>query len=260
MSATKASTRVGSRKRRPSRSTERGGLQSVPSATPRAELPSRHPPATERGRQSRQRILDAAESIFGREGYFQASIADIVREAGVAQGTFYVYFRSKQHVFVELLHSLAAAVHEAVAAAIANARDRIEEEELGFAAFFSVVNQRPHFYRIIRQAEFVDPVAFRNYYATFVPGYVKRTREAMAKGSVRRMDPETLVYCMMGIADFVGMRWPYWMRKPIPADVFQAMMEFIRFGIDNRTEALEEPRRKRSATGRGRAANAVRVA
>lgn len=214
-----------------------------PSQRDQQSLP---PPATERGRQSRQRILDAAETIFGSKGYFQASIADIVREAGVAQGTFYVYFRSKQHVFVELLQSLAAAVQAAVVPAIASASDRIEEEELGLAAFFLVVHQRPHFYRIIRQAEFVDPDAFRNYYATFVPGYVKRTRQAMAKGTVRRMDPETLVYCMMGIADFVGMRWPYWMRKPIPQDVFRAMMTFIRFGIDARDDASERCDGKRS--------------
>lgn len=204
--------------------------------TPRARGAGRDvlTPTTERGRQSRQRILNAAEVVFGNKGYFPASITDIVREAGVAQGTFYLYFRSKQHVFVDLLESLALTVLDATRAAAADARDRIEEEELGFAAFFSIVNEHPHLYRIVRQAEFVDPQAFRSYYATFVPGYVKRLREAMDRGVVRRMDPETLVHCLMGIADFVGMRWPYWTGKPIPPDVFDAMMQFIRFGIDTR--------------------------
>lgn len=183
--------------------------------------------------------------VFGNKGYFPASIADIVREAGVAQGTFYLYFRSKQHVFTDLIESLARTVREAMRAAVANARDRIEEEQRGFAAFFSIVNEHPYLYRIVRQAEFVDPGAFRGYYATFVPAYVKRLGAAMSRGSVRRMNPETLVYCLMGIADFVGMRWPYWTGKPIPSDVFDAMMQFIRLGIDPRDGAPRRPARRR---------------
>lgn len=201
-------------------------------------------PTTERGRRSRERILKAAETVFGKKGYFPASVADIVREAGVAPGTFYLYFKSKQHVFADLLDALAQSVREFARAASADARDRIEEEELGLAAFFSIVNKHPHLYRIVRQAEFVDPQAFRNYYATFVPGYVKRLSEAMERGTVRRLDPETLAHCFMGIADFVGMRWPYWTGEPIPPYVFDSMMQFIRFGIDTR-ETPDRSARKR---------------
>lgn len=182
--------------------------------------------------------------VFGTQGYFQASISDIVREAGVAQGTFYVYFESKRDVFVDLVRSLANTVREALAAAVARAKDRIEQEEIGFAAFFSVVRQHPHLYRIVRQAEFVDPPTFREYYETFLPGYARGLRSAMDKGSVRRMDPETLAYCLMGIGDFVGMRWPYWTEKPVPPKVFETMMKFIRLGIDAREPSAPAGRRK----------------
>ena len=50
----------------------------------------------------RQQLLDAARVCFAREGYAGASVSAIVREAGVAQGTFYVYFESKQAVLTEL--------------------------------------------------------------------------------------------------------------------------------------------------------------
>lgn len=211
-------------------------------------------PATERGRRTRRRILSAAETSFGERGYFPTSIADIVREAGVAPGTFYLYFRSKEHVFAELLHSLAQTVRKIARAASAGARDRIEEEQLGLAAFFSIVHEHPHLYRIVRQAEFVDPQAFRNYYATFVPGYVKRMNEAMERGTLRRLDAETLAHCLMGIADFVGMRWPYWTGKPIPDDVFDSVMQFIRFGVDARGIAPAPRAQKRGSPRRQRAA------
>jgi AcrR family transcriptional regulator len=52
--------------------------------------------------QRRKQILDAARAVFGEKGYESATISDIVRKAGVAQGTFYLYFDSKKSVVVEL--------------------------------------------------------------------------------------------------------------------------------------------------------------
>ncbi|MBT3995506.1 MAG: TetR/AcrR family transcriptional regulator [Chloroflexi bacterium] len=52
--------------------------------------------------QRRKQILDAARAVFGDKGYESATISDIVRKAGVAQGTFYLYFESKKSVVIDL--------------------------------------------------------------------------------------------------------------------------------------------------------------
>ena len=52
--------------------------------------------------QRRQQILAAARSVFDEKGYESATISDIVGKAGVAQGTFYLYFDSKKGLVVEL--------------------------------------------------------------------------------------------------------------------------------------------------------------
>jgi AcrR family transcriptional regulator len=200
---------------------------------PRQGVPAkRAAPVTERGRQSRQRILDAAEKVFGVKGYFNASISDITREAGVGLGSFYVYFVSKHAVFVEVLEGLARLIRRTTREALEKGRSRIEEEELGFAAFFRLIDSHPYLYRIVRQAELVDPAAFRAYYAGIVERYGQRLRKGMEEGEIRTLDPETLVYCLLGIGDLIGMRWPYWTGKPIPPEVFDAMMQFVRHGID----------------------------
>ena len=49
--------------------------------------------------EKRQRILEAAVRIFGRRGYHDAKIAEIASEARVAEGTVYLYFRNKEHLF-----------------------------------------------------------------------------------------------------------------------------------------------------------------
>jgi AcrR family transcriptional regulator len=215
-----------------------------PAGQARPAPPVRTEPLTERGRQSRQRILDAAERVFGQKGYFPASITDITREAGVAQGTFYVYFKSKQDVFVEVLETFARTIRATTRAALDGASNRVEEEERGFAAFFSIVDRHPQLYRIVRQAEFIDPGAFRRYYSTIVRSYAARLRAAMDRGEVRAMDTETLAYCLLGVGDLVGMRWPYWTGKPIPHDVFESMMQFIRHGIDPGRDARPGARKR----------------
>ncbi len=51
----------------------------------------------------RREILSAAARVFAARGYHQASVSDILEEAGIARGTFYLYFRSKRAVFGELI-------------------------------------------------------------------------------------------------------------------------------------------------------------
>src|SRR5947209_18779444 len=96
-------------------------------------------PMTARGEATRRRILDAAEEVFGELGYYEASISEITRRAGIAQGTFYIYFRSKHEVFAEVVEDIGKRLRSATRAAIAEAPDRLEAERRGFAAFFEFV-------------------------------------------------------------------------------------------------------------------------
>src|SRR5262245_41774951 len=52
--------------------------------------------------QNRQSILDAAREVFGELGYETATVRDIIRRTGLAAGTFYNYYRSKEEVFTAL--------------------------------------------------------------------------------------------------------------------------------------------------------------
>jgi AcrR family transcriptional regulator len=52
----------------------------------------------------RQAILRAAISVFARGGYFNSKVADIAREAGVADGTVYLYFKNKDDILVSIFN------------------------------------------------------------------------------------------------------------------------------------------------------------
>src|SRR5687767_15687178 len=68
----------------------------------------------------RERILDAAERIFARDGFFAAKVADVAREAGVADGTIYLYFKSKDDLLISLFESRMKQVNDELERAIAS--------------------------------------------------------------------------------------------------------------------------------------------
>src|SRR5437868_1277393 len=80
----------------------------------------------DRGGDKRERILAAAERIFARHGFFAARVSEIAKEAGVADGTIYLYFKSKDDLLISLFESRMKQVNADLRAAIAD-RPPIEQ-------------------------------------------------------------------------------------------------------------------------------------
>lgn len=188
-------------------------------------------PVTVRGEQTYRRLLEAAEEVFGELGFRRASVAEIVRRAGVAQGTFYQYFGSKEEIFRELVRHMGHELRKAIAAAVAGLQDRFEMEREGYRTFFNFVRRHRNLYRIVLESQFVDETVYREYYARLADGYLRGLARAAAAGQVRPLDPETVAYCLMGIAHFLGMRWVLWEGREPPDEVVEAAMEFIQHGL-----------------------------
>ena len=165
---------------------------------------------SQRGAQTRTRLVDAAEKMFSELGYPDASIVKITEAAGVAQGTFYLYFASKQEIFEEVVLDLNRRVRRAVNAEAEKGKNRVEQELLGFRAYFRFTAEHPALYRVIRQAEFVSPRTLALHYELFQEGYVAGLKSAMERGEIAKADPETLAWALMGIAELIGMRAILW--------------------------------------------------
>ena len=187
---------------------------------------------TSRGERTRHRLLAAAESVFADLGYHEASIVKITEAAGVAQGTFYLYFEGKQQIFDELVEDLNRRVRRAMTDASALARDRLEAERLGFQAFFRFTAEHPALYRVIREAEFVSPRVLRLHYERIVSGYVRGLDAARSSNEIADLDPHVAAWVLMGIGEMIGMRWVLWGEtNEVPSDVFDEVMRFIQRGL-----------------------------
>ena len=191
---------------------------------------------TSRGEATRQKLLKAAEEIFGAKGYFNTSIVDITLKAGVAQGTFYVYFPGKKDIFQELVRELSRSLRHEITEASSAIGSRQRAEELGFATFFSFIKEHRNLYRIVQEVQFVDEELYKWYYRRFAEGYIKGLEAAMSEGEFRYLDSEVVAYALMGIAEFLGMRWVLWEKEDVPEAALTAAMQLIMEGLLPRVE------------------------
>lgn len=170
--------------------------------TPAARIPS-----TRRGRETREAILRAAEEVIGQRGYSAASITDITRAAGIAQGTFYIYFEGKEHVFRELVAEMGRLTRKTLSAAAAGAKDRLGAERLGLKAFLDIAAARPTLYNIVEEARFVDPDSYNDYFTSFARGYARNLEAAAREGEIRPGNALIRAWALMGMAVTLGERF-----------------------------------------------------
>ncbi|PCD02073.1 TetR family transcriptional regulator [Sphingomonas spermidinifaciens] len=188
-------------------------------------------PRTERGRRTLRAILDAAAAEFGEKGFHEGSISGITRRAGVALGSFYTYFDSKDAVFRALVRDMSAQVRDHVAPAIRAAPDGIAAEQAGLSHFIDFVRAHKEIYRIIDEAEFVDAESFRAHYATTAERIEARLRAAAARGEVRADVGAAHAWAIMGMNVFLGLRFGVW-EEDRPAEAIAAeMADFLRHGL-----------------------------
>jgi len=186
----------------------------------------------EGGEATRKALLRAAERLFGQAGFHKTTVAEITYVAGVAQGTFYLYFPSKTDIFVALVQEINRELRWATRTAISGVSDRRDAECLGFQAFFKFISRHPEAYRIVREAEFVDKGLGRWYYQRLAGAYARELGKAMERGEIRLMAPEPLAYALLGIGHFIGLRWIVWEhRERLPEAVLRDTLDFILHGI-----------------------------
>lgn len=210
-------------------------VQSAPRSTPSSPASDGKAPRTARGERTLRRILDAALEEFGDRGFSDASIVGITSRAKVALGTFYTYFDSKDAVFQELVRDMSTQVRDHVAPAVAGAKDGLDVERLALAAFLRFAAEHKQVYRIIDEAEFVDPEGFRAHYETTAARIAARFAEAAKRGEVR-LDPspiaaDVVAWAVMGANVFLGLRFAVWGSEDAD-DVAAVFNRLLRSGLE----------------------------
>jgi AcrR family transcriptional regulator len=176
--------------------------------------PSDKTPRTARGERTLRRILDGARKEFGERGFSDSSIVGITQRAGVALGTFYTYFDSKEVLFQALVRDMSAQVAATAAPAFVGSAHALDAARHGLELFLQFARDHRDIYRIIDEAEFVDPGAYREHYETTATRIAARFVAAREKGEIADDlsddDLEILAWASMGANVFLGLRYSVW--------------------------------------------------
>lgn len=188
-------------------------------------------PKTARGKRTRDKLLQAAEIEFGDKGFHSAAISAITYRAGVALGTFYTYYESKEEIFHDLVSYMSQRTRRWIGERVAGAPDRMAAERLGIEAYIEFARHHKGIYRIITEAEFVANDAYREHYESFASAYRDNLKAAGESGDIREGDYETWTWAIMGIAVFLGMKYTEWDDNVPAARVAEIVTDLIANGI-----------------------------
>jgi AcrR family transcriptional regulator len=157
-------------------------------------------PNTER----RQQILVAARDVFAKRGYHQATIDDIVAQAGVARGSFYLYFEDKRAVFSDLIDRFAQQLSMSISRIVTDDPARPVAAQVldnTRAIIGTCLAERTMTKILFTDAVGIDP-AFDRKLATFYDAVVQLLTESLkdgqALGIVADGEPRVLAYLTIG--------------------------------------------------------------
>jgi AcrR family transcriptional regulator len=192
-------------------------------------------PRTARGERTLRKILDAARDEFGERGFNDSSIVAITQRAGVALGTFYTYFDSKEAVFHAVVRDMSAQVRDRVAPAFKGATDAIDGERRALESFLEFARTHRHVYRIIDEAEFVEAAAYREHYETTASRIASRLIAARDRGELSGTysdeEIDILSWGIMGANVFLGLRFAVWSSAD-PKRVAEVTGRLLRSGLE----------------------------
>lgn len=169
-------------------------------------------PATAAATDKREAILRAATQVFARHGFFQSQVADVARAAGVAAGTVYLYFRSKDDLLVSLFERTmreALAEGKAALADIADPRERLARiarlhlERLG----------RDRDLAVVFQVELRQTTKFmQRFSSTYLRDYLGQIRDTLAHGQASGhfrsdLNPTIAAKIFFGALDEMATNW-----------------------------------------------------
>ena len=150
----------------------------------------------------RAQLLRAARKVFRAKGYDGATVSEIVREAGVAQGTFYLYFPSKKDAAVSLVDGLMETMAQAVATAVESRTSFEDRLESMIAAGFKVARKNADLFRLSfigADEPHPEMPSQSPEHASLLRVITDLFRDAVDAGEMETMDPEIAARLAIGL-------------------------------------------------------------
>jgi AcrR family transcriptional regulator len=176
----------------------------------KGQAPEKEPSADKMKDLRRQEIIKAGIKIFSTKGFHRTRVQDITGELDIATGTFYIYFKNKRDLFIEVVDDIIRRLLGDAAKAIKNEKDFTKRMELRARVFYDNYLRYTEILSQLR-AEVADEDDWalkkvKNIYHKLTSPVIKEAKEAIASGYIRSIDPDLLAYAMTGLIEIMTLR------------------------------------------------------
>ena len=183
-----------------------------------------------------QQIIEAAVRVFARNGFYNSRVSDIAREAGIASGTIYLYFRTKDEILVTLFREKMAAFVAALRTEIARERDAEAKIRRLVRRHFEVLEASPDLAEVVQVELRQGQKFFRGASAHEVSAYFELIgsilHEGVASGAFRRDLPVKVATKMLfGALDQLTTSWVLGKRGYRLADAAEPVANIFLKGV-----------------------------
>ena len=184
----------------------------------------------------RQQILECARDVFAKRGYHDAKIEDIVNAAGVARGTFYLYFEDKRAVFEEIVDRAFTQIGMAIVRVDPKDKGRSVADQIHEnidRIVGALLDDRATTRILLSDAMGVDP-AFDRKLRAFYEVVERLLEESLSEGQelgmVREGDARMLAFLTMGALKEVLFQVVKRDAHSTKSEIVEGVFEFLRHG------------------------------
>ncbi len=192
--------------------------------------------------ETRERILEAAVTVFATKGYHDTKVDDIVSESNTSKGSFYFYFPSKQDIFLALVDTFADLLESRLKERLSTSTSGLARVDLALRVCLETFGQ----YRGLAKIALVQAIGLgaafeekrRAVNERFIKFIKENLDEAVADGSIEAVDTEVIACSWMGSLNEVVMRWIY-TGQPEPERALPALRKSFLLSIGVPVEKIQ---------------------
>lgn len=183
------------------------------------------------GGSRREALVAAADSVLRARGYHEATIEDIAREAGVAKGTFYLYFENKEQLFVQVLREAVQSLGDHLEQSLEGVTDPVDRLERRAISYMrGYLNYRDLIHILYGEAVGGNALfsrEFRSIYEKTTSTLEKDVQGVSDSLGAHAIDPELMAYALVGAGEMLAYRVMLDDRYDLE-DVVSRAMEWLR--------------------------------
>jgi AcrR family transcriptional regulator len=155
-------------------------------------------------------IIKKAIEVFSQKGYHQTKVVDVTDSLNISTGTFYIYFRNKRELFVEVIDDVFRNIVGEAAAAIKGESDFLKRLEIRGQVFYDNYTKYNEILNQLRAEITSDDLwpeeKLKKIYHGLTKPVIREIQAASEEGIIKEIDPDLLAYTLTGVIEIMSFR------------------------------------------------------